>query len=143
MPQKYTHRTTDGRLARILCTDRTHPTHTVVALAAFSEDGSESPIYLTKDLCKTISDAGYSPTPFLHEISIWEYVAIDTSVWVRRQVGEGIEYVPYHFAGYSKGYVKVWRDGCTSHTVSFKDDEALSTYRLLCSDVFLEAPSDA
>lgn len=143
MSQKYTHRTTDGRLARILCTDRGHPTHPVVALAAFPGDGSESTIYLTNDLCKTVSDAGYWPTPFLNEISVWDDVAVDTPVWVIREVGTGIEYVPYHFAGYIKGCVKVWRDGCTSHTVSFKDDEALSTYRLLCSQVFLERPSDA
>lgn len=144
MTIEYTHRTAEGRKARIICDNRASAEFPVVALIYNEEMQEESLMVLGANLSIAGSSASSAKeTPFLIERSIWDDVAVDTPVWVRRQVGERYEYVPYHFAGYCKEYVNVWRDGCTSHTVTFKHNKSLSTHRLLCSDVFLEAPSDA
>ena len=116
MAIKYTHRTTDGRRARIVCTDRVNVTHLILALVASTVDGSESYVYLTKDLATTVSDSGYWSQPFLVEYSPWEEVAVDTPVWVLAG-GKGERgFLPRHFAKYESGFVYTFQEGRTSHT---------------------------
>lgn len=135
MNKEYTHRTTDGMPARIVVTDRDHPTHPIIALVKDST-GYENSVYLTKGLCRTMSDDGHWHHPFLTETSLWDDVAIDTPVWVKKRES----YLPRHFASYTAGKVRLWNSGLTSHTAPGEDGWT-STY--LPSNVCLEKPTDA
>ena len=113
----YTHRTRDGRLARIICTDKVSEKYPVVALILgiaeilnsytrnlrYFADGAES----DRDLFE-----GVEP-----EID-WSKVKIDTPVWCRFSAG----WFRRHFAGLDEfGQPEAWAHGCTSHTVGVKD----------------------
>lgn len=139
MTIKYTHCTNDGRLARILCTDRANPTHPVVALVASTVDGSESFVYLTKDL----HSSSYKGAPFLREYNPWEDVPVDTPVWVRYDALDG-SYSPRHFAGYKDGLVQVWMDGLTSHSSAMRERVGFNVKVSYAPDkVLLENPNHA
>lgn len=116
MDNRYTHKTLDGLRARVVCTNRKHLTHPVIALVESSDGSEESFVYLTKDLCKTVTDSGYWPQPFLVEYCVWDDVEVDTPVWIKGIVSGKLQ--AFHFGKYMGGNVFCWRDGGTSHTKS-------------------------
>jgi hypothetical protein len=144
MTIEYTHRTADGRKARIVCDNRISDGFPIIALIYNEEMAEESLMVLGANLSLAGSSVGSEyQNPFLYEKSIWDDVTVDTPVWVRVWIGEtSYEYRTYHFAKYSNRRIKVWNDGCTSHTI-FSNGIERSTCEWPAEDVFLEKPSDA
>ena len=138
MSIQYTHKTRDGRPARIICTDKQSSKTPVVALIKRG-DGGEDPIFLSSDL----QASGAGKEPFLTEKSIWEDVAVDMPVWVSHTYSPS--YFEAHFAKYQDGYVHIWVSGRTSHTTGvWADDKGVNlTTAYHPSRVLLEKPSDA
>lgn len=134
MTIQYTHKTADGRLARIVCTDRKSSTHPVVAMELSSDHQQESVVYLTEGLCRTVSDDGHWPNPYLIERSVWEDVKVDQPVYVNAWGGV----IPRHFFKYDGKHVWVFSDGRTSHTSHTTDAHPYEP-----SIVSLEKPADA
>lgn len=111
---KYTHRTRDGRKARIVCYDVEGAEFPVLALVLL-EKGTEKVEHFysyTSELYFHESKAADSLDLF--EISPWDDVAVDTPIWVRRFESES--WRPRHFAKYEGGVVYSFQDGRTSHS---------------------------
>lgn len=136
MAIEYTHRTAEGRKARILCTDALDPARPVVALICNKAGRSEELVRLTSDF----KLHPWREEWHLRESSVWEDVAVDTPVWV---VGKDDgRYKRRHFAQYRGGEVWVWTSGLTSHSgEGLMGPYATTGYP--ASSVFLEKPADA
>ena len=148
MTIEYTHRTPDGCKARIICTNRVSETYPVVALVASPLEGYggvENIVYLTHDLCTTVTESGSSGKSYLKKYSPWDDVEVDAPVWVKqRAAGQSYVYIPRHFARYEDGVVMVWMNGLTSHSVPKGGSERDSCVVPYFEDqVFLEKPKDA
>ena len=112
---KYTHRTRDGRKARIVCNDVEGSEFPVLALVLIErgEEKVENFYSYTSGLCFHESQ---SEDPLdLFEISPWDDVAVDTPIWVKHRADW--PWHKMHFAEYKCGKVRAWSDGKTSHTV--------------------------
>ena len=135
MAIQYTHKTREGRPARIVCTDMQSSKTPVIALIKRG-DGKEDPILLSSEL----QASGTGKEPFLIEKSIWEDVAVDTPVWVRHAYSRS--FFQAHFAKYENGCVYIWDSGRTSHTTAAwaSNSEAALTTHYHPSRVFLEKP---
>ena len=105
----YTHRTRDGRLARIICTDLKNDKYPVLAL--IDCNGEEEVERYTESL--RYYSADLESADDLFEISPWDEVKVDTPVWIRNACNE-LE--PYHFAKFENGTVYLWWAGTTSHS---------------------------
>lgn len=115
MTIEYTHRTAEGRKARIVCDNRASAEFPVVALIYNEEMQEESLIVLGANLSIAGSSASSAKeTPFLIERSIWDEVPKDAPVWVTGRFSGKV--VPRHFAEYNNGTVYVYPDGLTSHS---------------------------
>jgi hypothetical protein len=118
----YTHRTRDGRYARIICDDRISDNEYSV-FALILDGGTENLESLTKDLMwsrtgkETRDDLFKGTKPSLPKTD-WSKVPVDTPIWV--SCGEGHPWVPRHFAYVSDGLVYTFLRGNTSHTESGK-----------------------
>lgn len=113
MEKKY--RTKSGLPARIICTDRQHPSRPIIAL--LSKEGMEDVQTYTKDL-KFWSD-GDSSDYDLVEGSPYEDIPIDTQgyFWnvLRQHAAKG------HFAGLDEeGNPNRWKCGATSFTSNIR-----------------------
>ena len=104
---KYTHKTSDGSLARVICDDIVGGRNCAVAILV---GGAEIVRIFHKDSDGSIRNTNET----LKEISPWDDVAVDTPVWVRDTELEC--WTPRHFAKYEHGTVFCWRDGLTSHS---------------------------
>lgn len=106
----YTHRTRDGRRARIICNDVKNASYPVVA--AIEYNGGEAVEPYTKDFRfnGNIDESDLD----LFEYNPWSDVAVDTPIWVCISDG-GIPFTR-HFAKYENGKVFAWINGRTSHT---------------------------
>ena len=105
----YTHRTRDGRLARIICTDFKNDKYPVLAL--IDCDGEEDIERYTESLRYYNADSESADDLF--EISPWDEVKVDTPVWTYNACKE---WAPYHFAKYENNTVYLWCLGATSHS---------------------------
>lgn len=105
---KYTHKTRDGKLARILATDMisSHP----VVVAIQRPDGREVLQLYTSTLkfCLDGEDCDMD----LVEYNPWEDVKVDTKIQVRDEVGGG--WCKRYFSHYADGKVHAFADGATS-----------------------------
>lgn len=104
---KYTHKTSDGSLARVLCDDIVGVRNCAVAILV---GGAEIVRTFHKDSEGSIRN--HEET--LWEISPWDDVPVDTPVWVRDSAAQG--WFARHFAKYENGVVVCWRNGLTSHS---------------------------
>lgn len=110
---KYTHRTRDGRKARIVATDFQHDCYPVLAFVQRA-DGSENTQSYTATL-RAASYVGGESNWDLFEYNPWNDVPIDTPVWVKQKSDSTWE--PRHFAGVSRmGKPNVYPEGKSSHT---------------------------
>jgi hypothetical protein len=113
----YTHRTRDGKPARILCTDKVSKEYTVVALVLGTTEIINS---YTRNL-RYFADGPESDHDLFEGVEPeidWSEVKIDTPVWCRFYEG----WHKRHFAGLDKhGIPTAWVDGYTSHTTDRKD----------------------
>lgn len=112
----YTHKTSDGSLARVICDDLVGTCNCVVAILV---GGFEIVRTFHKDSEGSIRNNEET----LREINPWDDVPVDTPVWVRDSTSTG--WFARHFAKYENGVVFCWRDGLTSH--STKNIRALKT----------------
>lgn len=108
--QEYTHRTKDGRPARILCRDFKNLSYPVL-VAVLNSEGLECVSLYTSDL-KAMRGRFHQHD--LEEYSPWADVAVDTPIWVRDYPEQ--KWIPRHFSNFSGGKVSTWGDGYTSHT---------------------------
>jgi hypothetical protein len=115
----YTHRTRDGRYARVICEDVVkEDSHPVIALVLGLKD-YESLYNFTKklmywtDVEKSCMDLIKGAKPSLPETD-WSKVAVDTPIWVR----DGDRWLTRHFAKYDKK-VYAFVNGGTSHTCGY------------------------
>ena len=115
----YTHRTRDGRYARIICDDRIIDNeYSVLALIL---DGSIEELYaFVKDSMwwlkggeETRHDLIKGAKPSLPKTD-WTKVPVDTPIWVR----EGDRWLARHFAEYDEK-IYAFVNGGTSHTCCF------------------------
>lgn len=104
---KYTHKTSDGSLARVICEDLVGGCNCVVAILV---GGFEIVRVFHKDSDGSIRNRDET----LKEISPWDGVAVDTPIWVRET--EVSEWKPRHFAEFDSGKVYCWANCTTSHT---------------------------
>jgi hypothetical protein len=115
----YTHRTRDGRYARIICDDRFVDGAKYPVIALVLHEGHDYSECYTKDLKKSTgtiassSDLFKGAKPSLPKTD-WTKVAVDTPIWVREEYME--KWVPRHFAKYANGFVYAFKDGRTSHS---------------------------
>lgn len=105
---KYTHKTRDGRLARIIATDVKHDTYPIMALVLDSAYDIEFAVSYKDDL--TNIDNLMDLVPY----SDWEDVPVDTKVFVKDF--EDNEWIPRHFSHFENGYVFTFVNGATSFT---------------------------
>lgn len=105
---KYTHKTRDGRLARIIATDIKNDTHTIMALV-LNED-SEFAVSYKSDL--TCYDSEHVLDLF--ERNVWDDVPVDAKVFVKDF--EDDEWIPRHFSHFKNDYVFTFVNGATSFT---------------------------
>lgn len=113
MKHTYTHKTRNGRKARILATDLLGDTPVVVAL--LDEDHTECVVLYNTDL----TCCGYTSALDLVEYSPWKDVAVDTKVFVKDFENE--EWTPRHFSHFEQDAVFVFTDGATSFTGSSEE----------------------
>ena len=107
---KYTHKTRDGRLARIVSTD-TVGNYPIVALVFDQNNNSEFAISLTKNLKEFIyATSNLDLVPY----SVWEDVPVDTKVFVKNF--EDNKWIPRHFSHFENDYVFTFVNGATSFT---------------------------
>ena len=104
---KYTHKTSDGSLARVLCDDLVGGCNCAVAILV---GGAEIVRIFHKDSDGSIRNTNET----LKEISPWDDVAVDTPVWVRET--EFSLWKPRHFAKFDSNKVYCWANSTTSHT---------------------------
>ena len=104
----YTHRTRDGRKARIVARIN-HPVYPVLVAIQNSEFGHENTKSYTDNLTEFAHD---SSTYDLTEYNTWQDVKVDTPILV--SFDEGASFVKRHFAKYEDGKVYAWVDGKTS-----------------------------
>ena len=113
----YTHRTRDGQLARIICTDKVSKEYTVVALVLGTTEIFNS---YTRNL-RYYADGTESDYDLFEGVEPeidWSEVKIDTPVWCQFYG----DWYRRHFAGLDKfGQPEAWVDGYTSHTTNVKD----------------------
>lgn len=115
---KYTHKTRDGRLARIVSTDAVG-NYPLVALILDQNSNSEFAISLTKNLTEfTYAASNRDLIPY----SCWDDVAVDTKIFVKDL--EYDEWIPRHFSHFENGYVMAFANGGTSFTCT--QDETTS-----------------
>ena len=105
---KYTHKTSDGSLARVICDDIVGGRNCAVAILV---GGAEIVRTFHKDSYGSIRNTDET----LREISPWDDVVVDTPIWVRHR--EDGTWWARHFCKYANGKVYVWDQGMTSHTV--------------------------
>ena len=105
---KYTHKTRDGRLARIIATDVKHDTYPIMALVLDSAYDIEFAVSYKDDL--TNIDNLMDLVPY----SDWEDVPVDTKVFVKDF--EDNEWIPRYFSHFENGYVFTFVNGATSFT---------------------------
>lgn len=105
---KYTHKTSDGSLARVLCDDIVGGRNCAVAILVGS-------VEIVRTFHKDSYGSIRNTDETLREISPWDDVAVDTPVWVRDAECEC--WARRHFAKYENGAVFCWRDGLTSHSI--------------------------
>ena len=104
---KYTHKTSEGSLARVLCDDLVGGCNCAVAILV---GGAEIVRIFHKDSDGSIRNTNET----LKEISPWDDVAVDTPIWVRET---GVSaWQPRHFAKFDSGNVYFWANGTTSHS---------------------------
>lgn len=113
---KYTHKTRDGRLARIIASDIKHEKFPVMALV-LTDDNSELAVSYKIDLtCPGIHNLD------LFERNVWDDVPVDTKIFVKDF--EDNEWIPRHFSHFENGYVMTFVNGGTSFTCT--QDETTS-----------------
>lgn len=105
---KYTHKTSDGSLARVICDDIVGGRNCAVAILV---GGAEIVRTFHKDSYGSIRNTDET----LKEISPWDDVAVDTPIWVKHRADW--PWHKMHFAEYKCGEVRAWSDGKTSHTI--------------------------
>ena len=110
MKHTYTHKTRNGRKARILATDLLGDTPVVVAL--LDEDHTECVVLYNTDL----TCCGYTSALDLVEYSHWEDVAVDTKILVRDWDGQN--WYHRYFSHYYNGQVYAFDSGATSWSSS-------------------------
>lgn len=107
---KYTHKTRDGRLARIVSTDVVG-NYPIVALVFDQNNNREFAISLTKNLKEFIyATSNWDLIPY----SPWEDVPVDAKVFVKDF--EDNEWIPRHFSHFENGDVFTFANGATSFT---------------------------
>ncbi len=109
---QYTHRTRDGKKARIICENFMGVNNKTVVAAIKSPEleNSEYVVCYRKDL--TVHD--FNADDDLVEYSFWNDVKIDTPILVRNNVSGDWE--RRHFKGYFGGKVYAFDAGTTSWT---------------------------
>ena len=106
---KYTHKTKDGRKARLVCTDMVG-TQNLLVLVKYKDE--EVPHSYSNNL--KFYESGNPSDMDLEEMSVWEDVAVDTPIWVFNHY-DG-KWTPEHFAKYHNGEVYIYGNGRTSHS---------------------------
>lgn len=115
---KYTHKTRDGRLARIVSTDAVG-NYPIVALVFDQNNNSEFAVSLTENLTESKhATSNRDLIPY----SPWEDVPIDAKVFVKDF--EDNEWIPRHFSHFENDYVFTFVNGATSFTCT--QDETTS-----------------
>lgn len=105
---KYTHKTRDGKLARILATDMISLYPVVVAIR--QPDGKETLERYASTL-KFCYDGAYSDMDLV-EYNPWDDVAVDTKIQVRDCDSE--HWNNRYFSHYADGMVHAFNSGATS-----------------------------
>lgn len=115
---KYTHRTRDGRKARIICTNRVSVgVYPIVALVCCGIAGEEVSATYTAEL-RYSGKPGATSMLDLFEYNPWRDVPIDTPIWVSSGNVPSYNWIPGHFAGLNArgDYYYIWSHQGTSHT---------------------------
>lgn len=110
---QYTHRTKNGRKARILTTNRVGKSKFPVIALVLHADGVEWVEAYTSDL--KYHNVDQHSDYDLVEWSPWNDVAIDTPILVKDR--ESDSFCHRHFAGYHHGKVYTWSLGQTSWSI--------------------------
>jgi hypothetical protein len=115
----YTHRTSCGYPARIVCDDVKHSTYPVIV--AFLKGYEEGYSALTKELRFYIGSEvsnldlikGSKPSAPKTD---WSKVKVDTLIWVKTACGLWLR---RYFCKYEGGEIWAYNDGCTSFTTEY------------------------
>jgi hypothetical protein len=132
----YTHRTRDGKPARIVCVDRIIEGFDAVIALVLVKHNCEATIYLKKNLRCNADDEDHDNDLFegVEPEIDWSKVPIDTPIWCG---DDGSVLRERHFAGLNaKGLPTAWLDGLTSHSTC--GDKCRTTE---WSQMYLENPN--